>query len=102
MIFVRRSSDGVHKFVAVFPDGHRVRFGREGYSDYTLHKDPERMRRYLARHRAREDWSRSGARTPGFWSRWLLWSKPTLQQARVRTEKIVGQKVVFARKLTTS
>ena len=38
--------------------------------------------------------------TPGFWSRWLLWSKPTLQQARVRTEKIVGQKVVFARKLT--
>ena len=52
MIFVRRSSDGVHKFVAVVPDGHRVRFGREGYSDYTLHKDPERMCRYLARHRA--------------------------------------------------
>ena len=56
---VYRSRNGVHKFMAVFPEGKTVRFGRKGYSDYTIHKDAERMKRYLTRHRSRESWGRA-------------------------------------------
>lgn len=62
--------------------GKHVDFGQKGYSDYTIHKDPQRMKRYLIRHRGMgEDWSLSGKYTAGWWSRWLLWSKPSLQAA---------------------
>jgi hypothetical protein len=95
VVHVKRAVNRIHKFTAVFPDGTKVHFGRQGYSDYTLHKDPERMKRYLTRHRSRENWTRSGAKTPGFWSRWLLWSSPSLYGARAKTEKILGKKIVL-------
>lgn len=57
-----------------------VDFGARGYSDYTKHKDPVRKQRYITRHKSRENWS--NAKTAGFWSRWLLWEKPTLTQAK--------------------
>ena len=88
-----RSRDGVHKFMAVFPDGKKVRFGRKGYSDYTIHKDAERMQRYLTRHRRRENWGRSGRSSAGFWSRWLLWSKPSLKGAMAQTSKVLGRRI---------
>jgi hypothetical protein len=95
---VRRATNGVHKFMAQFPDGGAiVRFGRKGYSDFTIHKDPMRMKRYLTRHRSRENWTRSGARTAGFWSRWLLWSEPNFQAALRRTQKILGRKIVYTK-----
>jgi hypothetical protein len=93
MIKVYRAHNGIHKFMAVFPEGKVVRFGRKGYSDFTIHKDPERMKRYLTRHRKRETWGRSGRYTAGFWSRWFLWSKPSLEGARRQTQKILGQNV---------
>ena len=68
----------------VHPDGRRktVHFGERDYEDYTMHKDPERMRRYVARHdNGRESWTMRGVDTAGFWSRWLLWSKPSLTGA---------------------
>ena len=95
MIIVKRARNGVHKFTAFFQDGSRVHFGRKGYSDYTIHKDPDRMKRYLTRHAKRENWGRSGAKTAGFWSRWLLWSEPSLQSARRRVEKVLGKKIVI-------
>jgi Family of unknown function (DUF5754) len=55
-----------------------VSFGARGMSDYTLHKDALRKERYLDRHKKREDWTASGIRSPGFWSRWLLWNLPSL------------------------
>jgi hypothetical protein len=95
---LRRATNGVHKFTAQFPDGGpTVRFGRKGYSDFTIHKDPARMKRYLTRHRSRENWTRSGAKTAGFWSRWLLWSEPNFQAALRRTQKILGRKIVYTK-----
>jgi len=94
-ITLKRATNGIHKFMAIFPDGHRVSFGLRGYSDYTLHKDKERMERYLTRHRSRENWTRSGAKTAGFWSRWLLWSSPSLLGAKRKTEKVLGKKIVL-------
>jgi hypothetical protein len=94
---LRRATNGVHKFTAQFPDGPKVNFGRKGYSDFTIHKDKERMKRYLTRHRSRENWTRAGARTAGFWSRWLLWSEPNFQAALRRTQKVLGRKIVYAK-----
>ena len=94
---LRRATNGVHKFTAQFPDGPKVNFGRKGYSDFTIHKDRERMKRYLTRHRTRENWTKSGARTAGFWSRWLLWSEPSFQAALRRTQKVLGRKIVYAK-----
>lgn len=94
---LKRSPNSVHKFVAIFPDGHKVFFGRKGYSDYTIHKDRERMKRYLIRHRRRENWTRSGAKTAGFWSRWLLWSVPNFQGALRKTQRVLGKKIVYVR-----
>jgi hypothetical protein len=81
-----------YKFKAVFPEGKSVSFGRRGYSDYTIHRDYTRMKRYLTRHRKREAWGSAGRYTAGFWSRWLLWSKPNLQAAARATEKVLGTK----------
>ena len=65
-----------------------VHFGQKGASDYTKHKDKNRMYRYIQRHGGKtmnsttsykENWSKNEYRTPGFWSRWLTWNKPTLK-----------------------
>jgi hypothetical protein len=73
------------KWVAIFPDGKRVSFGAAGYQDYTMHKDPARQRRYITRHEKHENWS--DPRTAGFWSRWLLWSKPSFNEALKETRR---------------
>jgi hypothetical protein len=58
---------------------HRVvHFGAAKMSDYTIHKDEKRKERYIDRHREREDWTKSGILTPGFWAKHLLWAKPSL------------------------
>jgi len=102
MITLTRAKNGVHKFVATLPtNGGRtkqVRFGRQGYSDYTIHKDKERMHRYLTRHKKRENWTKAGRFTPGFWSRWLLWSRPSFRSALAQTQKVLGQRIIFRAK----
>lgn len=58
-----------------------IHFGASGMSDYTKHKNPERKQRYIIRHQKRENWTKSGITTAGFWSRWLLWGEPTLKDS---------------------
>jgi len=94
-VVLRTARNGIHKFTAVFPDGKSVHFGRKGYSDFTKHKDPQRMQMYLTRHRKRENWTRTGRYTAGFWSRWLLWSRPSFKSALKQTEKVLGQRIIF-------
>jgi hypothetical protein len=64
-----------------------IHFGSKGMSDYTLNQDPNRKRLYIKRHRLRENWNKSGIKTAGFWSRWLLWNKPTLNESIQDIEK---------------
>jgi hypothetical protein len=94
-IELRKSNNAKHKFMARFPDGAIVRFGAKGYSDYTIHKDRERMKHYMIRHQKRENWGRSGAKTAGFWSRWLLWSEPDFKRALKKTQRVLGQKIIY-------
>ena len=50
-------------------------------SDFTLHKDSERKARYINRHEKREDWTKSGINTAGFYSKHVLWNKETIQKS---------------------
>ena len=109
-----KSPDRKKKFRAVLEDGRTVDFGASGYSDYTKHKNPSRMRSYVLRHGGRvpkrtiaerdperihkmmldvtssdkEDWKMSGIDRAGFWSRWYLWGHPSFEGAK----KIITRK----------
>ena len=100
-----KSPNSKKKFRAVLEDGRTVDFGASGYSDYTKHKNPSRMRSYVLRHGGRvpkrtiaerdpkkiqdmmlgvtfsdkENWGISGINGAGFWSRWYLWSYPSFE-----------------------
>jgi len=91
MIKLSRSEKPDKKFKVVIRAMARpnktIHFGAKGLSDYTINKNPERKRLYLKRHKARENWSKSGIQTAGFWSRWLLWNLPTLDESIRDIEK---------------
>ena len=87
---IRTSTRADKKYMAVFPDGRKVHFGAKGYEDYTTHKDPQRKSNYIARHRPTEDWTKTGLYTAGFWSRYLLWNEPTLQNSGADTARRFG------------
>jgi hypothetical protein len=53
-----------------------VHFGAAKMSDFTLHRDPKRKQRYLARHSIRENWN--DPTSAGALSALILWNKPTL------------------------
>ena len=74
-IIIKKSSNPKKKFEAIIGN-KTIKFGAAGYSDYTIHEDPERKQRYIDRHKKNEDWGKSDTDTPpGFYSRWLLWNK---------------------------
>jgi hypothetical protein len=84
MIILTKSPKKEKKYRVTFrTEGRHVDFGQKGYSDYTIHKDRDRMKRYIGRHaHMGENWGAvTGKYTAGFWSRWLLWSKPSLKAA---------------------
>ena len=56
-------------------------FGDSRFSDYTIHKDETRRQIYIDRHKKNEDWTATGVKTAGFWSRWAIWHLPTLQDS---------------------
>lgn len=62
--------------------GKTVHFGASGYEDFTDHKDPKRKELYLSRHAKRENWAQHGMETAGFWARWLLWNKLTIEESK--------------------
>jgi hypothetical protein len=59
-------------FGGIKPDG-------TPYSDYTIHKDPARKKRYINRHKKNEDWS--DPTTAGALSRYILWGEPDLESS---------------------
>jgi hypothetical protein len=115
-----RSPDSKKKFRAILEDGRTVDFGASGYSDYTKHKNPSRMRSYVLRHGGqipkrivaerqpamihrmmlnvdksdKEDWKLSGIGGAGFWSRWYLWSQPNFVDVNRFMLKRFGIKIL--------
>jgi len=76
---ISKSTKPEKKMMAVFQlDNGRSRtthFGSAGMDDYTKTKDKAQRKRYLERHRRRENWN--APMTAGAQSRWILWNKET-------------------------
>ena len=86
MIEVTKSSATGKKYTATMPSGKKVHFGAKGYQDFTQHGDEARRKNYLARHGGSgQDWG--DRETAGYWSRWLLWERPTLAGAAAALRK---------------
>ena len=86
MAYLSTSSHPDKKYMVTI-DGKTIHFGAKGMSDYTKHKDSARKQRYVDRHAHRESWSKAGLKTAGFWSRWILWNKPSLQASIANVEQ---------------
>jgi hypothetical protein len=78
---ISKSTNPKKKLMAVFYDNGKKKktthFGSAGMSDFTKHNDEDRKKRYLDRHRVRENWN--SYMTAGSLSRWVLWNKKTLK-----------------------
>ena len=114
-IVLRKSPKSTKKYRVTLPNGDTVDFGATGYSDYTIHKNPLRMRLYVQRHGGnvpsstgdvhtkmlkvtksnKENWSLKGVNTAGFWSRWLLWSYPSMNEAKNFMKKKFGLSISY-------
>jgi hypothetical protein len=85
-IVISKSSKPGKKLVA--KQGSKVtHFGQAGASDFRMHRDEERKQRYLKRHAPNQNWSKSGAMTAGFLSRWLLWNEETLAKSAAKLNR---------------
>jgi hypothetical protein len=77
LIKIVKSPISGKKLRAYFSDGTHTDFGATGYSDYTKHKDDERKKRYIDRHRKRENWK--NPKSAGALSLYILWNKKSLK-----------------------
>ena len=78
-----------YKIVLIYDDGSRktIHIGQEGADDFTKTGDEDAKKRYITRHKKREDWTKSGINTAGFWAKHLLWNKKTLTASVADTSK---------------
>ena len=93
-VILKKSTRNDKKFMVKL-EGKTIHFGAKGMSDYTINKDPDRKANYIARHKKREDWTKVGIKTAGFWSKRLLWNKPTLQSSIKDTENKFNIDIVY-------
>ena len=77
LVKIVKSPNKKKKYRAYFSTGKHTDFGAAGMSDFTKHKDPERMKRYLNRHKSRENWR--DPTTAGSLSRYVLWNKTSFR-----------------------
>ena len=89
-VFISKSDRKGKKYKIVIMEDKRkktIHIGASGMEDYTQHHDDERKKRYIDRHEKREYWTKSGIKSPGFWSRWLTWNLPTISGSISDIEK---------------
>ena len=84
-VVIKTSTRSEKKLMAIFfkhEGGAKIRtvhFGQESAPDFTKTRDEAQKKRYLDRHRARENWN--DYMSAGALSRWILWNKPTRAEA---------------------
>ena len=71
-VIISKSKKPDKKYDARINGSKTVSFGEKGASDFTKHKNTDRKEIYIDRHKAREDWTKSGATTAGFYSKHVL------------------------------
>ena len=80
-VVISKSENKNKKYKAVIDGKKTIHFGQKGASDMTQHKDEDRKQNYIARHKKREDWTKSGVDTAGFYAKHVLWNKDTLTKS---------------------
>jgi len=85
-VVIKKSSKSAKKLDAIFsyPETTRTKtisFGQAGAPDYTLTKDKSQRSRYIARHKAREDWTRPD--TAGSLSKHILWGSTSSRRENI-------------------
>lgn len=94
-ILLNKSTNPDKKFMVKIGN-KTIHFGQKGYQDYTTHKDINRKKSYIARHKAmNEKWGKKGIKTSGFWSRWLLWNKKTIDESINHIEKKFNVNIIY-------
>ena len=82
IVIFYKSSNKDKKYMAIFyKDDTKIKtihFGASGYDDFTIHKDEDRKKRYISRHK-NENWN--NYMTAGSLSRYVLWEKPNLKDS---------------------
>ena len=96
--YLHKSDKPAKKYYVEFenPNGKltRIYFGAAGFPDFILSGgDEERKKRYIARHKKREDWTSPYAGA-GVWSRYILWGEPTLSKSIKAMEKQFNIKII--------
>jgi hypothetical protein len=69
------------RYTIYIPKGNKnikIDFGSSEHENYTIHKDAERKRLYQIRHKNDHI---NDPYSAGFWSWWVLWNKPSLQES---------------------
>jgi hypothetical protein len=84
LISIKKSTRPGKKLMATFSDGTITHFGAAGMQNYggvgkARHLSKERKKRYIQRHKKRENWN--NPKTAGALSRWVLWNKETLKSS---------------------
>ena len=78
-IVISKSNKKDKKYDARIDGKKTISFGAKGMDDYTITKDDEQKKRYIDRHKSRENWN--DPTTAGYLSRWILWAKPTIEES---------------------
>ena len=82
-----KSNKPFKKYCIITNSGKTKYFDQASASDFSHHRDEQRKQQYINRHKKNENWSKSGIDTAGFWSRWLLWNKPTIKESYMDIKK---------------
>lgn len=94
MNIILEKSDKPEKRFKVIIDGKKtIHFGQKNpkFGTFIDHQDIQKRAAYIARHKVNEDFN--NIMTAGFWSRWLLWSAPTISSAINLIEKKFNVKI---------
>ena len=97
-IFKLYKSSKQDKKYMIVTETKKIHFGANGYNDYIIYNKInkntayQKKRNYIKRHNINENWT--DYNTSGFWSRWLLWNKPTLHDSITSTEKRFNIKII--------
>jgi len=90
---LQRSKRKDKRYVIIM-NGMKHNFGLKGGKTFIDGRTEKERLNYLARHKVNENWEKSGIHTAGFWSRWILWNKPTIEQSIKNVEKKFNIKII--------
>ena len=75
IVKIEAANDGKKKWVAIFDDGKRTKFGSFGSPDYTLSGDKKARDNYRVRHK--KDLDTADPQRAGYLSYYILWGDST-------------------------